>query len=118
MLPWGRSDRRRWADPSDTDLTVLLRGVVLGPPVVLNRDIHVPYQAESGMTADDGHVGEAYGAFTGTVSYDTNDAQFGWLIDRLDEWSVHGTPLVFAAAVGRVSTFRDPHGTVAPFPAL
>lgn len=119
-----RRARRAVAHPDDNDLLLLLRGVVLSPPAVFNRDVLVEYTAEYGLSQSDGEmIAPMDDPFTGRLaasfSYRSLDeGQFTWLVETLDEWAVARTHLVYAAARGRLAAFYAPDETMLPFPAL
>jgi hypothetical protein len=111
------SDRdERVAHPDDPDLAVDLVDVVLSPPVVVNREFTLDYQAES-VRIDGVDDPPLTGTITGLVSYTSLDeGQYNWLISRLDAWAIDRTPLRYVAAPDRLSAFYAPDGTMLAVP--
>lgn len=112
------------AAPGDPDLTMELVGVRLYQPVVLDREIHVEYEADGGwVRGDDGEPFVCDEPFSGALTFaifytSASEGQFVWIVEQLEKWADADTPLRLYCAAGRRSTLYDPEGRYVVIPEI
>ncbi len=111
---------RRVAHPSDPDLLVDYRGVVLGAIIVYGRSIYVEHTIAEGWVGVDAArrpVERTEDWIEATISHlSLDEGQFTALVGQLERWAAQGTVLHYVAARHRLSALFDDTGAYLPLP--